>query len=155
MSITTIALDSSWRDYSGQWNPSAEVFCAALQNSQCHDPRWVVVPSLDEQIIPASGKITFNFHIPPGSILWGLLIRGGFTAQLTDVGLGHSLFQEPITLGVAGTTGQLQGNLESVFVLPCPWPITGEGLFTFEAWGDPGSRVAIYIGCAEAVQCKA
>ena len=154
MSITSLGLDSSWRDYWGMWNPSIEPYMAPLERSKCHAPRWAFIPSEDKGIFDVSGKITYNFHLVPGSVIWGLMSMPN-TVQLTDVGTGHQLFQEPVGAFITGDpiSAQLGGNIPSFFLLPCPWPVTGDGLFTLEAWGTVDARFVMLLGIAEVTDC--
>jgi hypothetical protein len=111
-----------------------------------------MIPSESEGIFGASGKITYNFHLVPGSLIWGLMTMDN-TVQLTDVGTGHALFQEPVGGFVAGVKGRQFGNIPSFFLLPTPWPVTGTGLWTLEAWGAEASRFVMLLGVAEVVDC--
>jgi hypothetical protein len=38
-------------------------------------------------------------------------------------------------------------------LLPCPWPVVGEGLFTLEAWGTPGANFVMVLKVAEVTDC--
>ncbi len=146
MSVTPLALSPAWRDYWADWNAAVEVYAAPLALSTCHNPRYVMAPSLDEAVIGSDGKITFNFTIPAGSIIWGLLPSNCTTFQLTDVGLGHKLMQEPAVGDFMSTSGIDSANIPSGFILPTPWPVTGDGLFTLEIWGSVGNRVFLPLG---------
>lgn len=156
MSVSTLAILSGgdWRDYYGQWNPRVLPYIEPLETSDCHNPRWALVPALDDQIVGQSGKITNNFNLPPGSIIWGLMVYGGSAIQITDVGLGHKLYQQPASAGTVSNLGIVQGNMPSPFILPCPWPVTGDGLFTLELWGTTGDRIFVLLGVAEVKACQ-
>ena len=69
MSVSSLALDSTWRDHWGMWNPYIEPQMAPLEDSKCHAARLVVLPEVGFQVFPASGKIEYNFHLPAGSII--------------------------------------------------------------------------------------
>lgn len=154
MSVSSLALHAAWRDYWGMWNPFVEPFLAPLEDSKCHAPRLVVMPELAQQIIPAAGKVLYNFHLVPGSIIWGMWPpnNAALTIQLTDVSLAHKFFQEPISTDQLATTGAGAGEFPS-FTLFYPHPVVGDGLFTFEAWGAPGSFFVVLLGVAEVTDC--
>lgn len=160
MSLTSPALDPSWRDYYGVWNAYVEPLVAPLEQSVCHACRYALAPSLDQITIPPSGKLEYLFHLVPGSLIWAILTEIDFpTFQLTDVGVGHQLFQEPLRPNTSTVmsdgfpTGNFRGNLPSYFMLPTPWPVVGDGLFRLEAWGDPGSVWFMLLAVAEVTSC--
>jgi len=62
MALSTLALDSSWRDYYAMWNPLIEPLHAPIEESVCHAPRYALIPDVQHQTIPASGKIEYNFY---------------------------------------------------------------------------------------------
>ena len=70
--INPLNLSATWRDYWGMYNPPAVAQVAPLDNLACFRPRWLLLPDAKSEIVPASGKIDYNFFIKPGSILWGL-----------------------------------------------------------------------------------
>ncbi len=123
MSLNPLSLDSSWRDYYGSWNPTVEPFTAPLEKSNCHLPRLALCPDVLNQVVPASGKIEYNFHLVPGSLIWGFWAFFSNTSnaiQLTDVNLGHAFFQDPVTLALLITQGANAGRFPSFTLLPTP-----------------------------------
>jgi hypothetical protein len=111
-------------------------------------------------VIPPGGKQSYNFNLIAGSILWGIWAQpidtaGGPTAiQLTDVGLGHRFFQEPIDPALLVSNGSELGRYPSYFLFPCPHPVTGDGLFTLDIWGAQGGLYWIVLGVAEVSDCN-
>jgi len=71
MSLSSLALDSSWRDAFAAWNPTIAPLLDPLELSKCHAPRYAMVPDAQSQVIPDSGKIEYNFFLPVGSLVWG------------------------------------------------------------------------------------
>ena len=154
MSISSIALDSTWRDYWGSWSPLVESLIAPLEKSKCHAGRIAVVPSLDNAVVGASGNIRFNFHLVPGSLIFGVIMTPFVTFQITDLNLGHQLFQEPLdSFTTVGVDGNQEGLMPSLFLFPAPWPVTGDGLFRFDAWASPGTNVFCLLHVAEVTDC--
>jgi hypothetical protein len=162
MSLDSLNLDSSWRDYYGNWSSLVEPQFTPLEESKCHAPRVVLIPSVDQQVFPLGGKLTFNFHLVPGSIIWGMcpcatIFRTlpGFTFQLTDVQIGHAFFQEPCDshMMTVEPNQSAQDQFPSALLLPSPWPVVGDGLFTLEAWGTPGARFYMLLFVAEVTDC--
>lgn len=155
MSLSSLALYAEWRDYWGMWNPLMEPFLAPLEASDCLAPRWAVLPQLQYATFGPTGKITYNFHLVPGSIIWGIwsTIDEGddVTVQLTDTSLGHQFFQEPIQ--AEQLVGGSAGPYFPSFTLLPPHPVVGDGLFTFEAWGPVGSFYVALLGVAEVTDC--
>lgn len=160
MSVSSLALDSSWRDYFGAWNPAVEPFVSPLELSDCHGARLVLAPSLDiNTATMPGGKTTYSFHLVPGSVIWGLYVGDQSNViQLTDVGIGHSLFQDPVNCACVSAHGGLSGNGQSFFILPRPWPVSGDGLFTLEVWksltGDPTQPFYMVLGVGEVTTCQ-
>lgn len=155
MSVSSLALDSTWRDYFGVWNSFVEPQASPLEKSACHAPRFAVVPPTQLQIVPPAGKVTYNFRLRPGSIIWGFWVGNDpFTMQLTDVNLGHKWVQEPEdALAGLTTIGSDRARFPSFTLLPTPHPVVGEGLFTLEMWATPASRVWLVLGVAEVTDC--
>jgi hypothetical protein len=158
MSLNPLSLDPSWRDYYGSWNPSVEPYAAPLEKSNCHLPRLALVPDVLNQVVPASGKIEYNFHLRPGSLIWGFwqyFTNTSNAIQLTDVNLGHAFFQDPVTLSLLITQGANAGRFPSYTLLPTPHPVVGDGLFTLEVWGDPGDIASLILAVCEVSECPA
>jgi hypothetical protein len=162
MSVSSLALSSSgWRDYFGMWNPFVEPWLAPLELSECHAPRLVVLPQIAYAMFSAAGKIEYNFHLVRGSIIWGLFapplaLNSGSdipTIQITDVNLQHQFFQEPISTDQLAVTDGNDGFFPPFFLLPCPHPVVGDGLFSFEAWGTPGDTFVMLLGVGEVTPC--
>ena len=160
MSVSSLSLWPTWRDYWGMWNAAMEPYLSPLELSQCHAPRYAVLPQVAQQTIPASGKVEYNFRLEPGSIIWGMFpltteagdfAAGAVTVQLRDIGLGHDFFQTPIS------TDQLQvfngGADFPAATLIAPYPVTGDGLFAFEMWGPVGQTFVMVLGVAEVTDC--
>lgn len=158
MSLSTLALDPSWRDYAGMWNPLVEPQFAPIEKSPCHAPRLALVPDILNQVVPASGKIQYNFHLVPGSLIWGFwpgqMSSLDMVVQLTDVNLGHAFFQDPVTVKFLLTVGANAGRFPSYTLLPTPHPVVGDGLFTLEVWGEAGDVAALVLGVAEVTDCN-
>lgn len=158
MSRTSLATSESWKDYAGMWNPAVQAWIAPLGQSKCHAPRIVQCPPIQQSLTPALRKLEYNFRLVPGSVIFGVAAseNDSFTMQLTDVGLGHSLFQEPAGPDVFSIDGHQFGMLADFFLLPCPWPVTGEGMFTLEAWNndDNPARFIFQLLVAEVTECS-
>lgn len=173
MSVSTLALDSAWRDFYGMWNSYVEPQLAPLEQSKCHVMRLAMLPDTKHTTFPAHGKIEYNFHLVPGSLIWGLWMCPDAALsvppqpsfQLTDVTLGHQLCQAPATAGFLITpAADTSPQAASVFatpgiyfpsftLLPTPHPVVGDGLFTLEAWGQSGSTFYVVLGVAEVTSC--
>jgi hypothetical protein len=154
MAVSSLALFSSWRDFSGDWNSLVEPQFAPIEASTCHAPRYALLPDVSHNTIPASGKIEYNFHLPAGSLIIGIWApQKSYAVQLTDLVLGHQFFQDPIRAELIFTAGAFQGRIPSQTLLPCPHPVVGDGLFSFEAWGTPTDTVVFLLAVAEVTTC--
>lgn len=159
MSVSSLALWPSWRDYWGMWNAAMEPYLSPLELSQCHAPRFAVLPQIAQQTIPASGKVEYNFRLEPGSIIWGLFplntstdgFSGPITVQLRDIGLGHDFFQSPLSTDQIQTSNA-GDDFPSETLIP-PYPVVGDGLFAFEMWGPVGAVFVMLLGVAEVTDC--
>jgi hypothetical protein len=154
MSVSSLTLFSSWRDYWADYGSFVEPLIAPIESSTCHANRYGLVPDVSHQTIPASGYTQYNFHLPVGSLIWGLFpANKDYAVQLTDVSMGHRFFQEPLQVSLLFTAGGLNAQMPAQFLLPSPHPVVGDGLFTFEVWGDVGTTVVMILGVAEVTDC--
>jgi hypothetical protein len=160
--ISPFQLDTAWRDYWNLWGPPSNAQISPIADSKCYLPRMRMVPDTSTQIMSASGKIEYNFVVAPGSIMWAIWAGPSanlpFTFQLTDVAIGHRLFQEPCSTqslpnsnNAVSSGGQI--SAANYALLPTPWPVVGDGLFTCEIWGTPLSRYFLILGFAEVNEC--
>jgi hypothetical protein len=153
MARSSLALDSAWVDYYGDWSSLVEPLFAPLELSSCHAPRYAMIPDANHQVIPAGGKLEFNFRLVPGSLIVGLWVTPGFAITLRDIDLEHDFFQEPITSDFLITQGAQFGTFPSVTLLPTPHPVVGDALFSLEAWGPPGNTFVAILLVAEVTDC--
>lgn len=163
MARSALALDSCWRDYSAMWNALIEPLMAPIEESICHAPRFALIPDVQNQIIPAGGKIEYNFHLVPGSLIMGFWVTGKttyttnsgnpFTIQLTDIDLEHQFFQEPSQTDFLITAGASLGRFPSMTLLPTPHPCVGDSLFSLECWGTPNDQFVMILAVAEVTDC--
>ena len=162
MALSTLALDACWRDYGSMWNAYVEPYFAPIEESTCHAPRYALIPDLQHQVIPAGGKIEYNFHLEPGSLIMGFWATpknaagnsgDPFAIQLTDIGLQHQFFQEPVQTDFLITQGAQQGRFPSITMLPEAHPVVGESFFTLEVWGTVGDTFVMILLVAEVTDC--
>lgn len=157
--ITPFQLDAWWREYWGQYNPMSAAQCAPLEFAGCYRPSIRMMPDVTQAIVPANGKIDYNFQLKPGSIIWALYRpqgTGGLVFQFTDVNLDHKFFQEPVlsqTLAQSLPAGVNPADFENFLFLPAPHPVVGDGLMYLEVWDTPGQRVVAGLGIAELFEC--
>lgn len=157
MSTSPLALLTPWVDAWGDWDSYSEVFLEALEYAKCHACRLALVPSQDEQIIPDSGILHFNFSLVPGSLIVGLWVGqnpSSVVFQVKDVATQHEWFQEPIGMNLVQTVGFRDGRFPSVTLLPRAYPVVGEGLFELTMWGTPGQRYYLILLVAEVTGCQ-
>lgn len=158
--ITPFELDCSWRDYWNLYSPVANALIAPITDNRCYHPRIRMVPDTSQQIMPPAGKIEYNFVVAPGSIIYAIWAGPDaqlpFTWQLTDIAISHRLFQEPAsTQALLNASNAPSPNSPFNYsLLPAPWPVVGDGLFTLEVWGTPGLRYRVFLGCAEVYECQ-
>jgi hypothetical protein len=153
MARSSLAVDSSWVDYYGDWSALVEPYHAPIEDSSCHAPRYALIPDVNHQTIPSGGKTLFTFHLRPGSLIVGFWVTPGFAIQLTDIDLEHQFFQEPITSDFLVTTGAQFGRFPSLTLLPTPHPVVGEAFFSLEAWGTVGRQFQMILLVAEVTDC--
>lgn len=153
--MTTPQLNTSYVDFWGNYTAGAIARMGdAIERKGCLYPRFAIVPGQGIQTISSSGKIAYNFRLTPGSLIWGIWpysLAGLF--NLTDLCLGHSLFQDPMSAGAMVTTGGSDGSAPSFTLLPAPWPVLGDGLFHLDVWGDPNSLAYFLLGVSEMPPC--
>jgi hypothetical protein len=162
MALSSLAQDACWRDYYGMWNALVEPYHAPIEESTCHAPRLVLLPDAQNQIMPQSGKVEYNFYLVPGSLIIGMWLTGKdypgnsgnpFAIQLRDIGLEHDLFQEPVQTDFLITVGAQFGRFPSVTLLPSPHPVVGDAFFNLEIWGTPGDTYRMILLVAEVTDC--
>lgn len=162
MAISTLALDACWRDYGAMWNPRIEPYHSPIEESKCHAPRLALIPDVQDQVIPPGGKIQYNFFLQPGSLISGFWVTGEdaegnsgnpFAIQLTDIGLQHQFFQEPVQTDFLITQGAEFGRFPSYTLLPTPHPVVGEAFFSLEVWGTPGDTFRMILMVEEVTDC--
>ena|SRR5579871_3483648 len=154
MSVSSLALDSGWVHYVGDWSSRVEPRLAPIDKNLCYAPRLALIPSTDKQVIPSGGKIQFNFFLVSGSLIWGWWLLPGFQMQLTDLNIEHEFCQEPATTDFMITVGAQFGRFISPTLFPTPHPVVGDGLFQLEAWGPPNSVFYAVLGVAEVTKCQ-
>ena len=153
MARSSLALDACWVDYYADWSSLVEPYHAPLEQSKCHACRYALIPDANHQTVPTGGKIEFNFFLVPGSVIVGFWLTPGFAIQLTDIALEHQLLQEPATSDFLVTQGAQKGRFPSETLLPCPWPVVGDALFSLEVWGAPGAVFQMILLVAEVTDC--
>jgi hypothetical protein len=160
---SSLSLDACWRDYYGMWNPYVEPLFAPIEESICHAPRYALIPDVEHQLMPDGGKIEYNFHLVPGSLIVGFWVTtstnypgnsgNNFAIQLRDIELEHNFFQDPSDTDFLVTEGAQFGRFPSITLLPCPHPVAGDGLFSLEVWGTPGDTFVMVLLVAEVTDC--
>ena len=153
MARSSLALDSSWVDYYGDWSALVEPLMAPLEESTCHAPRYALIPDVNHQVVPSGGKIEYNFRLVPGSLIIGLWLTPGFTIQLRDIDLEHDFFQEPVGTTDLITVGAQFGRFPSITLLPAPHPVVGDALFSLDVWGPVGQQFIAVLLVAEVTDC--
>lgn len=162
MARSSLSLDACWRDYYAMWNPLVEPLMAPLEGSMCHAPRLALIPDVQHQVVPTGGKIEFNFHLVPGSLIIGFWVYGEseegnsgnpFTIQLRDIEMEHDFFQEPSQTDFLITQGAEFGRFPSITLLPTPHPCVGDSLFGLEVWGTAGDVFKMVLAVAEVTDC--
>ena len=153
MARSSLALDSSWVDYYGDWSALVEPYHAPIEDSTCHAVRYAHIPDVNHQTIPSGGKVEYNFHLIAGSLIVGFWITPGFAIQLTDIDLEHQFFQEPITSDFLVTKGAQFGRFPSITLLPTPHPVVGDAFFSLEVWGPVGQVFQAILLVAEVTDC--
>ena len=158
--ITPVQLDAAWREYWNLYTPQAQALFAPIADSFCYTPRIRMVPDVNQQIMPSFGKIEFNFTLQPGSLIWaawpGPPAQVPFVFQLTQVELDHQLFQEPSST-ICLPNAQNAVSPTSPFnyaLMPTPWPVVGDGLFSVEIWGTAALRYFVILGIIEVAPCS-
>lgn len=162
MALSSLALDSCWRDYYGDWDALVEPYHAPIEESVCHAPRFALIPDVQNQVVPQGGKIEYNFHLVPGSLITGFWVTGEnypgnsgnpFAIQLRDIGLEHDFFAQPTRTDFLITVGAQFGRFPSVTLLPTPHPVVGDSFFSLECWGTAGDIFRMILQVAEVTDC--
>lgn len=153
----SLELVAGYAESWGLWNGRMVQASAWLEQESCRAGLLVQGPGPGFQTIPASGYMAQTFRVEPGSVIWGVFspdnTSNGTVVQLTDVSLGHRLFQDAIDLSTLRSPNVRYGLFPSYVALP-PYPVVGDGLFKFEAWGAPGNLAYVVLGTAGVLPCE-
>lgn len=156
--VNPLALASSWSDQWGVWSPRAAAASMWLEDEPCLYFRLGLAPETAKQVIPASGYLDYNLRLVPGSVVYKLWTPNvsSVQCQISDIALGHDLFQEPVELNSLYTDFRT-GRFSSGFLLPMPHPIvddgSGSGMLRVQFWGAAGTRVFVCFGGGEVASC--
>lgn len=144
--------------YREQWGDMSAIVVDrldAILKAGCYVPRYYRAPSNDlEQLAGPNGYLRYSLAIPPGSWIYGVWRSPttGFAAaptfwvQITDVGLNHKLFSNPIPEKFLGAN-----QTDYAFLFDYPYPVVAPGVFLCEFWNpnNATNQVEVTFGVAQ------
>lgn len=126
--MNQLELQGILRNTWGRWDYKAmEALLPA--NDQCeYQPKFYGAPGRANQSVAAGAYASSQITIPAGSFIYGLSHFPGpstFRFQLTDLSLGHALWNQPVE------NRSLTGR---PWYLPELYPVIAPGIFRCEFW---------------------
>jgi len=152
VNLNPLTLQSSYRDWWGQYAPNQLALMDGINKSGCYVPRFYVAPSggnLSQNSVAPGSYVNFVLEIPAGSFIYGFFHGSvqNYSLQITDLGLTYKWFNTPIPDSV------LVSDPGSCYLLPAPYPVMAPGTFFFEFWstqtpGNPNTLLSLTVGAA-------
>jgi hypothetical protein len=133
--IQPYQLDFNYADYWGEFLPFALENWWPIIKAGCYTPRWFQAPTNALQQMNVGDYNAFALQIPAGSFIMAILhslqagFSGTFQVQITDSGIEHQFFSQPVPDSFFYKTSGRDG-----YVLTKPYPVTYPGNFLFERW---------------------
>ncbi len=166
--INSLELWPYYRDTWGFWDAEVMSAFAPLDHNSCYQPKFYTAPEIGIQTMNSGAYQRYNLTITPGSLIFAFLqnlndlstfSHGGnvntptFSVQIKDVSTGHKFFDVPLSNYFLSNPNSTYPNL-----LPCPYPVSGSGMFSVEFWANAANSVAtrvfLIFAVAEVIQCQ-
>jgi hypothetical protein len=155
--LVALQLDYQYRDFYGEVLPHYAEQLKAIEAAGCYVPRWYHAPSNDNQVLTAARPhIRFVLEIPVGSFILGIKhnTATGFLCSITDIGLNHALFSDPVpdSYFLCGEDG-LENPGGLTYWFNSPYPVVSPGRFIVEFWSQTTENTAceLVLAVAEVV----
>lgn len=134
--MTGLALDFQFRDFPNEYLPMIEEQWLAIEQRGCYVPRYYHAPASNQQTLTAANPyLRYTLEIPAGSFILGLKhnLATGFVLKITDIGLNHSFFSDPVpdSYLLAGATPTVNPG-QNGYYFPKPYPVISPGRFICE-----------------------
>lgn len=109
-------------------------------NSGCYRPKIYKAPDITQEEIPDGDYVQAGLKIQPGSLILGFNFPSDFNdtqiqVQITDVGLDHKWYSEPVPWYLLSN-----GRTDMPSLLNAPYPVVPSGLFLVEFWNVSGEE---------------
>ena len=168
--VSPLSLDCLTRDYWGAFDAAAIAQLAPLAENTCYQPKIYRAPALSDEVVAASGYVSYGLKITPGAIIYGFYLPPGnvfvdgplppsFNVQITDQSLKHKWFDQPVPSYFLGnckptflsSSQNVMGSAPNLLV--SPYPVVGTGLFLIEIWETSGAqqRIELVFGVFEPI----
>ena len=137
--MNQLELQGLLRNTWGRWDHKA-IEAVLTANDQCeYQVKFYGEPGRADQAVAAGGYASSQVSIPAGSFLYGLshsTAGAQFRFQLTDLSLGHELFNMPI---------ENEALRATPWYLPELYPVVAPGIFRCEFWSTLGSAAFVQM----------
>ena len=158
--INSLSLYPFLRPTWGYFDPLALAQIEPFAYEDCYLPRYYIAPDNDQEVLAAGAYLQYGLEITAGSIIWGAwhppatgnFTSPGFVFSITDMSLGVKVFDGP----TPDIFVSQNGPVAFPWLLNCPYPVVGNGLFNVEFWNNSGGslRCNLVLGVLEVNQCK-
>lgn len=141
--ITPFHLNPFTRELSTEYDAYVIAQFAPALEDDCYRPKIYKSPDISQELLAASGPgayVSHGLRITPGALILGYLFPSNFVqqevnVQITDVGLDHKWFSEPVPWYFLSNGKPFMPNL-----LRSAYPVVDPGLFLCEFWNVSGSQ---------------
>jgi hypothetical protein len=107
--------------------------------ANCYTPKIYKAPDITQEVITPDGYVQYGLKITPGALWIGYIFPSDFEAteieiQITDMGLDHRRYSDPVPWYIASNGKMDMPNLQE------PHPIVAPGLLIVEFWNVTDSN---------------
>lgn len=141
--LTPFYLNPFTRDTWSEYDAYVIAQMEAALCDECYKPKIYKSPDISQEVLAATGPGAYVSHglkITPGALIVGFLFPSNFlqtevNVQITDVGLGHKWYSEPVPWVLLSNGKPFMPNL-----LRKPYPVVDPGRFLVELWNVSGAQ---------------
>lgn len=139
-SLSPLHLNQYTREVSSEYDAYVLAQLEPALLSGCYDPKIYKSPDITQEVIPASGYVQHGLKVSPGALIIGFNFPSLFQGtqiqiQITDTGLDHKWFSDPIPWILVSN-----GRVDMPCLMNAPYPIVEPGLLIVEFWNVSGEQ---------------
>ena len=136
------------REQWGEYDAYALAQIEAPMLDDCYTPKIYKSPDITQELLSATGAGAYVEHglsITPGSLLLGWYFPGPVgqvqaNVQITDVGMDHKFFSDPVPWAYLNNQKPFMPNL-----IRQAYPIVDPGRLVVEFWNTSGEQLRVQL----------